>query len=255
MEEQRPLLLHARLALVAGVADADVGIGGVVAALAGKAAATPAADAAAIDRVGAAVGVAGTPAPRRQAAGALATRLPGATVAVAAARTAQDRLALAAAALSAADTAQLAAALLAAGAAVGLAGAPGGGVADAGVGSGLQPSQEKQQVPPQQASPWAALGQQSVLLVHPLAPVGRRQVPWQHVCPTQQSLSPLHFAPNGALQLPSLQQTCGPGQVGHLQCPCAVQVAPGGHVPQLPPQPSGPHWLPWQCGTQTHWPF
>jgi len=51
--------------------------------------------------------------------------------------------------------------------------------------SGLQPSQEKQQMPAQQTS----------------------LPPAQHVCPAQQSLSPLHAPPNGALHRPSPQQT------------------------------------------------
>jgi hypothetical protein len=78
--------------------------------------------------------------------------------------------------------------------------------------AGLQASQEKQQVPPQQASPKAAREQQWALSVHPLPPAGRRQVPWQHVCPAQQSLSTLHVPPKGVLHVPS-QQTC----------PCALQ--------------------------------
>jgi hypothetical protein len=75
--------------------------------------------------------------------------------------------------------------------------------------AGLQPWQEKQQMPAQQALPRLLLGvwQQSALLVHPLPPAGRRQVPVQHVCPAQQSLSPLHAPPNGALHRPSPQQT------------------------------------------------
>ncbi len=41
----------------------------------------------------------------------------------------------------------------------------------------------------------------------------------------------------------------------HWHCPVALQVSPVGHVPQLPPQPLGPHALPPQLGVQTHCPF
>jgi hypothetical protein len=53
-----------------------------------------------------------------------------------------------------------------------------------------------------------------------------------------------------------LGQVCGPqGPVAWHWPLWAVQVWPVGQVPQLPPQPSGPHCLPWHCGVQTHVPL
>lgn len=70
--------------------------------------------------------------------------------------------------------------------------------------AGLQPLQEKQQVPPQQTSlPSSVREQQWMLSVHPLPPAGRRQVPRQHSCPAQQSVSALHALPKGALHCPA----------------------------------------------------
>jgi hypothetical protein len=37
--------------------------------------------------------------------------------------------------------------------------------------------------------------------------------------------------------------------------PLALQVVPVGHVPQLPPQPFGPHTLPVQFGRQEQVPW
>jgi hypothetical protein len=67
-------------------------------------------------------------------------------------------------------------------------------------------------------------------------------------------VSPGRQAPG--LPGPSEQQPLGQLAVVHRHRPLpSSHSSPVEHVPQLPPQPSGPHWLPWQCGTQTHWPF
>jgi hypothetical protein len=108
--------------------------------------------------------------------------------------------------------------------------------------AGLQTSQAKQQVPPQQRSIWGAGEQQCSLAVHPLAPVGRRQVPRQHSCPAQQSVVALHAPPKSALHCPP--QHCWPlGQEVGVQTHCRwlLQLVPGGqatHVAPPPPQNS-----------------
>ena len=66
------------------------------------------------------------------------------------------------------------------------------------------------------------------------------------------------FAPQvcGAVQLPQVPpQPSGPHCFplhwrSHMQLPAAVQVWPALHVPQLPPQPLSPQVLPVQLGEQ-----
>jgi hypothetical protein len=116
---------------------------------------------------------------------------------------------------------------------------------------GPQPSQEKQQVPPQQTSlPSTVREQQWMLSVHPLPPAGRRQVPRQHPCPAQQSVSALHALPKGALHCP--EQHCRPlGQLVALQAHCCwlLQTVPLGQVTHwAPPEPQTSLLVP---GTQT----
>jgi hypothetical protein len=77
--------------------------------------------------------------------------------------------------------------------------------------------------------------------VSPPLPHAWKAVPgWQTPCWSQQPLPP--------------QQPCWQvwgEQVGvPVHCPAAVQVCPGKHCPQKPPQPSGPHARPAQSITQ-----
>ena len=84
------------------------------------------------------------------------------------------------------------------------------------------------------------------------------QQPWDVSQVVQ--LAPL--TPQLSLVFPCWQTWLASQQPGQL---CGVQIhwpvesshfwPPWQPGPQLPPQPSGPHCLPWQFGTQTHWPF
>jgi hypothetical protein len=54
---------------------------------------------------------------------------------------------------------------------------------------------------------------------------------------------------------PFWQQPEGQLCASQMHCPRPVQRWPVGHVPQVPPQPSGPQVLPVQSGSQMHWPL
>jgi hypothetical protein len=107
-----------------------------------------------------------------------------------------------------------------------------------GLAASSQSSQEKQQVPPQQTSPPPAVREQQwALAVHPLAPAGRRQVPWQHSCPAQQSVLALHAPPKATLHCPSAQHCWPLGQLVGVQahCRCALQTVPVGQATHVAP--------------------
>ena len=93
-----------------------------------------------------------------------------------------------------------------------------------------------------------------------------RHTPRMQLSPTQQPPAQLCPSPAQLPQPPAtqepLQQSPGPVQVsppvlqGTHWPVVELQLLPTGQgpVPQVPPQPSGPHSLPPQAGAHTHWP-